>query len=242
MPDELSTLKPQVYREERPPEAFTRYHEHVRSHEPDWVWGACWALLAPWCMIALRARPLGLRNMPSQAGVILAPNHFSAMDHFLVAMFLHRRVRFMAKSQLFKPPLDFVLTHGGAFPVRRGRRDDEAIATGVELLNRGQPLVIYPEGGRSRSGTIGDRARPGVGRLALATGAPVVPVAIHGSAQVRNWKRLQFPRVTVLYGPPVAVAHEPDAPRERQQEVSDRVLDAVRELHSELVARDRPRG
>jgi 1-acyl-sn-glycerol-3-phosphate acyltransferase len=95
---------------------------------------------------------------------------------------------------------------------------------------------MYVEGGRSRSGRIGSSARPGIGRLALETGAPVVPVAIHGSERTRNWRRLEFPAVSVRYGEPLRFDVELEPPRERQQEVADQVLAKVRGMHDELEA------
>jgi 1-acyl-sn-glycerol-3-phosphate acyltransferase len=154
-------------------------------------------VLTPYCMVFFRARSMDAPNVPGSGPVILAPNHFSAMDHFFCGLYLRRRVQFMAKSQLFRPGLQGILRHGGAFPVRRGRADEESIATAKAILERGGIMVIYPEGGRSRSGQISDHVRPGVGRLALETGASVVPVAIHGSQRARNWRRLDFAAVTV---------------------------------------------
>jgi 1-acyl-sn-glycerol-3-phosphate acyltransferase len=95
---------------------------------------------------------------------------------------------------------------------------------------------MYDEGGRSRSGQIGSSARPGIGRLALETGAPVVPVAIHGSERARNWRRFEFPAVTVRYGEPLSFEVELGPSRERQQAVADQVLAAVRTMHRELEA------
>ena len=175
--------------------------------------------------------------MPGRGPAILAPNHFSAMDHWFTGILLRRRVRFMAKSQLFKGPLlEFVLAHAGAFPVRRGQHDDQAITTALTILAHNGLLVMYPEGGRSRSGQIGNRARPGIGRLALETGAPVVPVAIVGSERARNWWRMQFPAVTVGYGAPLRFGPEPAGCKERHQEVADDVLAAVQALHRSLIA------
>lgn len=188
----------------------------------------------PICLIFYRAWPQQMRNVPASGPVILAPNHFSAMDHFFCGVFLRRRVCFMAKSQLFKWPLASILQHGGAFPVRRGQRDEEAILTAERILGRGGALVIYPEGGRSRTRSIGGHARPGVGRLALSSGAPVVPVAIHGSLWVREWRRLRFPRVIVRYGAPLRCEKVLDASHEQQQAVADEVLAAIRDLYREL--------
>lgn len=235
-PDELAPMKEQVYVDPRPAEYFDRFHAYARRHEPDWLYTFVRVVSYPYCRLVFRLRARNRENVPDQGPVILAPNHFSAMDHWFVGILLRRRVRFMAKSQLFKGRiLEFILSHAGAFPVRRGRRDEESITTALRILRDGGVLVIYPEGGRSRSGRIGEvGARRGIGRLALESGAPVVPVAIHGSERARNWRRLQFPAVTVAYGEPIDFGHQPGAGAPRQQQVADDVLAAVRKLHDSL--------
>jgi 1-acyl-sn-glycerol-3-phosphate acyltransferase len=235
---ELAPMKEQVYLDQRPAEYFDRFHEHARTQEPDWLYTFVRIVSYPYCKIAFRLRTRDRNRVPATGPVILAPNHFSAMDHWFVGIELRRRVRFMAKSQLFKGrALEFIMPHGGAFPVRRGQRDEQSIQTALMILERGGVLVIYPEGGRSRSATLGESARPGIGRLALQSGAPIVPVAVHGSEQARNWRRLQFPSVTVRYGEPIRFPMEPDPPRERQQQVADEAFAALRRLHAQL-ARD----
>jgi 1-acyl-sn-glycerol-3-phosphate acyltransferase len=188
-------------------------------------------VLSPLCVVLFRLRARGRRRVPPEGPVLLAPNHFSAWDHFFCGIYLRRRVRFMAKSQLFSNPLlTAILVHGGAFPVRRGHRDEEAMATARSILERDGTIVVYPEGGRSRDGKLG-RARPGVGRLALETGAPVVPVAIHGSLGIR---RHRLPKVVVEYGAPIAFARVERPSREEQQAAADEVFAAVRELYARL--------
>jgi 1-acyl-sn-glycerol-3-phosphate acyltransferase len=236
-----SRLKPQVYVDERPAEHFDRYHAWARSHRPDWVQDLIRLLALPLCMLVYRTRTQHPEHVPGAGPAILAPNHFSAMDHFFCGIYVRRRVRFMAKSQLFKGLLAPVLMHGGAFPVRRGQHDEEAIVTALQILRSGGVIVIYPEGGRSRTQQIGERARPGVGRLALESGAPVVPVAIAGSVGVHDWKRLRFPDVRVRYGAPLSFGEVPMSTREQQQTVADEVLNAVRELYGELSA-ETPQG
>jgi 1-acyl-sn-glycerol-3-phosphate acyltransferase len=231
-------LKPQVYAEERPPEHFDRYYEWAATHGPDWVYTLARLILTPLCLIVYRTRCVDVPNVPPSGPVILAPNHFSSLDHFFCAVYLRRRVCFMAKSQLFKGAAAWILRHGGAFPVQRGRHDERSIATALAILRRGDVVVIYPEGGRSRSGQIGERARAGVGRLALESGAPIVPVAIRGSERVRNWKRLELPSITVRYGEPMRYERVAASTREDQQAVADATLAAVRELHAGL---ERPR-
>jgi 1-acyl-sn-glycerol-3-phosphate acyltransferase len=166
--------------------------------------------------------------------VILAPNHASFMDHFFTGAFIRRRVQFMGKSQLFKGIGAWVFSHGGVFPVRRGQQDEEAFVTAFRILARGGAVVMYCEGGRSRTGQLAAEARPGIGRLALESGVPVVPVAILGSYQVRNWKRLQFPKVTVQFGRPFRFETVKQATREQQQEAATYILERIRELHTEL--------
>ena len=105
----------------------------------------------------------------------------------------------MAKSQLFKPPMQWIYTHGGVFPVRRGYADEEAFTTANRILDRGDMMAMYAEGGRSRTGKLSrSPSGAGSGGWRCESGAPVVPIAILGSSHVRNWKRLQFPKVTVL--------------------------------------------
>ncbi len=95
---------------------------------------------------------------------------------------------------------------------------------------------MYCEGGRSRTGKVAEQAKRGIGRLALETGVPVVPIAIYGSSRVRNWKRLQFPQVTVQYGEPIRWERIEHPTREQQQEVADQILVEIRKLYAGLEA------
>ena len=145
MPEEdLAQIKPQVYKDPRPASHFDRYHARSRTRKPDWVYGMVRMVLTPYLLIFHRARCIGSDQVPTRGSVIVAPNHFSFLDHFFVAVFLRRYVRFMAKSQLFTPPLQFIYRHGGVFPVRRGHRDEEAFITAEAVLARGGTIVMYP--------------------------------------------------------------------------------------------------
>jgi 1-acyl-sn-glycerol-3-phosphate acyltransferase len=190
-------------------------------------------VLTPYLLFCYRARCIDSDNVPADGPAIIAPNHFSFLDHFFLAVYLRRRVHFMAKSQLFKAPLQFIFTHGGVFPVRRGHHDDEAFKTAHAVLARGDVVVMYAEAGRSRSGELG-RPRHGLGRLALESGAPVVPTAIAGTEKARNWKRLQFPKVTAQFGEPLRFERVPEPTREQAQAASELVFDHVRVLYSRL--------
>ena len=226
-------MKEQVYKDPRDEAYFTRFHERVRRGRPDWVYTLVRMVLTPYLLILHRARALETRHVPEAGQVIIAPNHFSFLDHFFVAVYLRRKVQFMAKSQLFKRPMQFIYTHGGVFPVRRGYRDEEAFLTAHTVLARGDVVLMYPEGGRSRSGELGE-PKPGIGRLALESGAPVVPTAIVGTAKVRNWKRLNFPNVTVLFGEPIRFEKVEHPTREQQQEAAQLIFERVKALYDGL--------
>jgi 1-acyl-sn-glycerol-3-phosphate acyltransferase len=102
-------MKPQVYIDPRPAEHFDRYHERSRTRRPDWIYRLARVVLTPPVLAGYRFRAIGVDNVPAKGPVLLAPNHFSFWDHFFVAVLLRREVQFMAKSQLFRPPLlDFI--------------------------------------------------------------------------------------------------------------------------------------
>jgi 1-acyl-sn-glycerol-3-phosphate acyltransferase len=224
-------VKPQVYKDPRPAEHFTRFHERVRRGPADAMYKFVRVVLTPYLLLFYRSRVIDTHKIPPDGPTIIVPNHFSFLDHFFVAAFIRREVNFMAKSQLFKPPLQFVYTHGGVFPVLRGRRDEEAFKTARAVLARGGVIVMYIEGGRSRTDRLGE-PKPGVGKLALETGATIVPTAIAGTAKVRNWKKLQFPKVTVQYGDPIRFDKLDEEPtRDQAQAASEVVFAAIEKLY-----------
>jgi 1-acyl-sn-glycerol-3-phosphate acyltransferase len=234
--EKLAQLKEQVYKDPRPPEHFAKYHHRSRTTRPNWVYEAVRIVTSLYGWIFFRTRGIDAEKVPARGAVILAPNHFSFMDHFFLGTSIRRKVCFMAKSQLFKPPMEWIYSPGGVFPVRRGYADEEAFITANSILDRGGCIAMYSEGGRSRTGQLSDNVRPGIGRLALQSGATVVPLAIHGSSRVRNWKRLRFPKVTVLYGDPIRWERIAEPNREQQQQVADAIFAEVRKLYAHLDA------
>jgi 1-acyl-sn-glycerol-3-phosphate acyltransferase len=231
----MADIKPQVYKDPRPAEEFARYHEWARTHGAGWIYDLCRILATPVALLVYRCWPIAPENVPESGPVILAPNHFSNFDHFIAGVFLRRRIRFMAKSQLFGHSriLTYIFRVGGVFPVRRGHHDEEAFITAHRILRRGGCVLIYAEGGRSRTGRLGE-PRPGVGRLALESGLPVVPVAIHGSAGIRRWRKLRFPKVTVQFGVPLSFEPVANPTREQQLAAAGRIFDTVREMYAAL--------
>lgn len=229
MPD----MKPQVYKDDRPASYFDQFHAAARK-KAGWTYTLVRILVTLPSLLLYRVRVIGRENLPKSGALVLAPNHFSQMDHFFVGVYLRRKIRFMAKSQMFGPPvLTYIYKHGGVFPVRRGHNDEEAFKTAFALLEQGEMVLVYAEGGRSRSQSLGE-VKPGIGRIALESGVPVVPVAIHGSAGVRRWKRFRFPRVTVQFGEPISFPLEESPDRERQLEVATEIFGHVREMYEGL--------
>jgi glycerol-3-phosphate dehydrogenase (NAD(P)+) len=186
-----------------------RYHERTRKKGVNKaVFWTTRALLGLAIQFYFSLERTGRKNIPKKGPVILAANHRSFLDPFLVGCCIRRPVYFVAKQELFnKRWQGWILNCLGAFPIKRGESDEESMATARGVLERGGVLVIFPEGTRIRKGGLG-RPKRGVGRLALETGAPVVPIAILGSDRTRRgfkirpvWVRarcgrpLTFPRV-----------------------------------------------
>jgi 1-acyl-sn-glycerol-3-phosphate acyltransferase len=232
MPD----MKPQVYKDDRPAEYFDQFHAAARRGV-GWTYPFVRAIVSLPTLLIYRVRAIGVGNVPRTGPLLLVPNHFSQMDHFFIGLYLRRQVRFMAKSQMFGPPvLTYIYKHGGVFPVRRGHHDEESFKTAFAILEQDGMLLVYAEGGRSRSGKLKE-VKPGVGRIALESGVPVIPVAIHGSEKVRRWKRFRFPKVTVQFGEPLTFPIERGTGKERQLEASEQIFAPVREMYERLATR-----
>jgi 1-acyl-sn-glycerol-3-phosphate acyltransferase len=226
----MGEMRPQVYKDPRPAEYFDQFHAAARKGV-GWTYTSTRIIVTLPTWLIWRVRAIGVANVPKSGPLVLAPNHFSQMDHFFVGLYLRRKIRFMAKSQLFGPPvLTYIYKHGGVFPVRRGHHDEEAFETVRRLLDQGEMLLVYAEGGRSRSQELGE-PKPGIGRIALESGVPIVPVAIKGSERARQWKRFRFPKVTVRFGEPMSFPAEDSPGRERQLEVATEVFGRVRGLY-----------
>ena len=157
-------------------------------------------ILQPFFHVYFRMRRLGMEHVPKNGPVIFAANHRSFLDPFVIATLTRRPVYYVAKKELFTHPVvGWLLNRLGAFPIDRGAGDQQAMETARRILERGDCVVIFPEGTRTRPGPLG-RPRRGVGRLALQTGAPVVPVAVFGTEAVRRGWRIRPHRVTLRCG------------------------------------------
>jgi|GEM_PF-119015 len=183
--------------------ALERFHDLTRRRGVNRV--VYWLtriVLQPLIHAYFRLERIGHEHIPD-GPVILASNHRSFLDPFVIGCCLRRPIYFVAKRELFERRFwGRYLNWLGAFPVRRGESDEEAMATALALLERGEAVVIFPEGTRIRHGSLG-RPRRGVGRLALESGAPVVPIAVSGTERARRGLIIRPVKVRVRCGAPL---------------------------------------
>jgi glycerol-3-phosphate dehydrogenase (NAD(P)+) len=156
----------------------------------------------------LRMSRIGREHIPQHGAAIIAANHRSFFDPFIIGTMARRPMFYVAKRELFEihPVLSWLLGTLGAFPVDRGTGDQDTIATAKQLLAQGELVLIFPEGTRTRPGPLG-APRRGVGRLALEAGVPVIPVAIIGTEAIRRGWRLRPHKVRVRAGRPLQFPH-----------------------------------
>lgn len=202
---------------------------------PSWVYLLIGVLSYPILRIVGRLRWEGAERLPEAGGYVLAANHLSNFDPWLVGMplFPRRYLRFMAKSELFWFPLGPFITACGAFRVRRGQQDQEAVDTALRLCREGNIVVMFPEGTRREKGLRKRREarwRSGAARIALEAGVPLIPAAVHGSGEL-----LRLGRLRVAFGDPIVlddlVEMEPDA---AAQVATERLRDAITGLEEAL--------
>ncbi len=161
------------------------------------------AVLQPFFLVYFRMKRIGMEHVPQDGPVIIASNHRSFMDPWVIGMMLRRPVYYVAKTELFRHRLAaWFLSSLGAFPVDRGNGDRDAMDAARRILERGDVVVIFPEGTRTRPGALGPPKR-GVGRLSLETGAPVVPVALIGTEAIRRGWRIRPHKVRIRAGRPL---------------------------------------
>jgi 1-acyl-sn-glycerol-3-phosphate acyltransferase len=171
-----------------------------------WLYALVRGIVSPLFRVYFRMHISGAECISAEGPAIVAPNHKSFWDSFFIAMCTPRHVRFMAKTELIEARYGRLLVRLGAFPVRRGQADEDALETARIVLRQGGLLALFPEGTRIRDPDNLGHPRRGAGRLALETGAPLVPCAITGTEKIF---RGGFPvprRVQVAFSPPIPVS------------------------------------
>jgi glycerol-3-phosphate dehydrogenase (NAD(P)+) len=209
------------------PRPLSLYHERTRRRGVNSFvyWPLRW-VIKPAILVYFRLRRLGTEHIP-EGGVILASNHRSFLDPFAIGCCLGRPIYFVAKEELFKNPLlGWILNCLGAFPIVRGASDQESVDSSLALLERGQAVVIFPEGTRIRTGSLGSPKR-GVGRLALQSGKPVVPIAVTNSERARRGWRIRPVRVHLRCGPALTFPRVDDPSPFLAGEVTERIWPCV---------------
>jgi 1-acyl-sn-glycerol-3-phosphate acyltransferase len=195
------------------------------------------ALVAPFLRIWFRMHVSGAEHIPKSGAAIVAPNHKSFWDSFFIAVCTRRHVRYMAKTELIEARYGRLLVRLGAFPVRRGQADEDALETARVVLRHGGLLALFPEGTRVRDPDNLGHPRRGAGRLALETGAPLVPCAIAGTEKIF---RGGFPvprRAQVAFSPPIPVSELAATPDSAATLVSDTLWPEVEGEYRRLRAR-----
>jgi 1-acyl-sn-glycerol-3-phosphate acyltransferase len=197
------------------------------------IYRLTWFFLRAVFALLFRNRVTGAENVPKTGPVILAGNHVSTLDPPLVATGVWRSTNCMAKEELFKNPLFAAyIRQLGAFPVKRGTPDRSALKVAYEILERGEPLLIFPEGTRSETGELKE-PELGIGMIAYRSGAPVVPAYVWGTDQVMpKGGGFRLARIGVTYGQPMRfVAPEGKKPgREEYETAAQQVMAAIADL------------
>jgi glycerol-3-phosphate dehydrogenase (NAD(P)+) len=210
--------------EEREQTAKQEFHDIIRTRgvNPIVYW-VVRAFFQPFAHLYWRLSRIGREHVPQTGPVIFAANHRSFLDPFVIALVSRRPLYYVAKKELFRNPIAaWFISSLGAFPVDRGAADADMIETTKAILARGDAVLIFPEGTRIRPGALGKPKR-GVGRLALETGAPVVPVAILGTEAIRKGWRIRPHKVRVRVGRPLTFPQVDNVSPQLAAAVTDRI-------------------
>lgn len=186
--------------------------------------------------LLFRVRVEGRENIPASGSCVLAPVHRSNLDTPILGFITRRRMRFMGKDSMWKSRFgDKFLTALGGFPVVRGTADREALRACESVLERGEPLVMFPEGTR-RSGPVVHELFDGPSFVACRTGSPVIPIGIGGSERVMpKGSKLIYPKkIVIVVGKPIAPpAGEGRVPRRAIKELSDQLRVELQKVFDE---------
>jgi 1-acyl-sn-glycerol-3-phosphate acyltransferase len=211
-------------------------HQRARSGPPGRLYAVVRAFASALLRSWFRLRVGGTEHVPEASAAVVAANHKSFLDAFFIGLATRRRVRIMAKAELFRGPLGWVLLRLGAFPVRRGESDAEALETARRILEGGGLIVVFPEGTRVDEPDALGSPHHGAGRLALAGGAPIVPVAITGTSHLWIGPVPKPRRIQVSFLAPVAADGMEETRAALEDLIDRRVWPAVQAEYGRLRA------
>lgn len=211
-----------------PPDYFYKFHERARTKGVNKImYWIAYCTLFPFFKIYFRLSRIGVEHIPKDGPIIFASNHRSFLDPFIIGSMTKRPLFYVAKMELFEKPLQgWFLNSLGAIPVMRDQSDQELLETVRAILDRGDSIAIFPEGTRVRPGSLG-RPRRGVGRFALETGVPIVPIALIGTEDVRKGWRIRPRKVSIRAGDPLVFPQTENPSRELAVEVTNRIWPRV---------------
>lgn len=201
-------------------------------------YGILRAFLTPFLMVLFRPKVKGLRHVPGSGPVIIASNHLSFSDSIFMPLVVPRKVTFLAKSEYFTSPgpkgllkkLTFIAL--GQVPVDRsgGRRSEAALITGLKVLAEGKCLGIYPEGTRSPDGRL-YKGRTGIARLAIESGAPIIPVAMFNTEKIQPTGTVvpKVMRVEMIFGEPMYFEGD-STDLQHLRDVTDQIMETIQAL------------
>jgi 1-acyl-sn-glycerol-3-phosphate acyltransferase len=196
------------------------------------------AVLVPLLTLWFRISIAGREHIPLEGAAIIAPNHKSFWDSFFIGVATPRPIRYMAKVELFEGTwYGRLLLRLGAFPVRRGESDEEALETARHILRNGELLALFPEGTRVRDpDRLGDPRR-GAARLAIEFSAPIIPAAISGTDHLFLGPIPKPKRVQIAFAEPVSVEHRPPTPEAAGEVISEEVWPVVESEYKRLISK-----
>jgi 1-acyl-sn-glycerol-3-phosphate acyltransferase len=228
-PRETATSRELTLQLDAPSTDLNSFREHAVSRGVNpFVYWPVRALLIPFFLVYFRLQRVGREHLPRTGPLLLAANHRSFLDPFVIGALVRRPVYYMAKRELFEKRWQaWILNALGAFPVDRGAGDGAAMATARTILERGDCVVVFPEGTRIREGGLRDPRR-GIGRLALETGTPVAPVAVIGTEHVRRGWRIRPRKVRLRVGAPLRFPTVEDCSPTLAAGVTQRIWACVR--------------
>ena len=210
------------------PDYFDKFHKRTREKGVNMpLYRVVRFFLLPFFLVYFRLERIGREHIPTDGPIIFASNHRSFLDPFIIGAMNKRPLYYVAKMELFQKPLQgWFLNSLGAIPVARNQSDEELLTTVRAVLGRGDSVVIFPEGTRIRPGSLG-RPRRGVGRFALETGVPIVPIALIGTEDIRKKWRVRPHKVSIRAGNPLVFPHTESPSQDLAVEVTNRIWPRV---------------